>query len=71
MKIYLSVGIGDMVVLDSILTAQEKQNITEIYWGCRFGRHLIPLMESNPSYPNLRVQHVLNDAVGAKEMASL
>ena len=50
MKTYLSVGIGDMVFLDSILTLEEKATISEIYWACRFGKCLIPLMENNPEW---------------------
>ena len=37
MKTYISAGIGDLFFLDSILTTEEKESITEIYWACRFG----------------------------------
>ena len=71
MKTYLSVGIGDMVFLDAILTLEEKATISEIYWACRFGKCLIPLMENNPDYPNLVAQHIIPDEVGQQAMATL
>lgn len=71
MKTYLSVGIGDMVFLDSILTLEEKFTITEIYWACRFGKYMIPLFENNSDYPNLISQHIINDNVGKREMEKL
>ena len=45
MKTYISVGIGDMMCLDSVLTQEERNNISEMFWACRFGKDLIPLME--------------------------
>ena len=45
MKTYISAGIGDLFFLDSILTTEEKESITEIYWACRFGYVLKELME--------------------------
>lgn len=71
MKTYISTGIGDMVFLDSILTLEEKQSITEIYWACRFGTTLIPLLKDNPDYPNLVEQYTIPDDVGLKAMADL
>lgn len=71
MKTYMSVGIGDMVFLDSILTLEEKSTITEIYWACRFGKCLIPLFEDNPDYPNLISQHIINDNIGKRAMEQL
>lgn len=71
MKTYLSVGIGDMVFLDSILTLEEKATITEIYWACRFGKCISPLMEGNSDYPNLVAQYVIDDEIGKQAMASL
>ena len=71
MKTYISTGIGDMVFLDSILTLEEKKAISEIYWACRFGITLIPLMENNPDYPNLVSQHTIPDEVGLHAMKSL
>ena len=68
MKTYIAAGIGDMMAVDALLTQEEKSRITEIYWGCRFGKHLVPLMENNPSYPNLRLQHVISDQVGMEAM---
>ena len=71
MKTYFSVGIGDMMCLDSVLTQEERDNITEIYWACRFGRDLIPLLENNSYYPNLIKQHIIPDDVGIENMNSL
>lgn len=71
MKTYMSVGIGDMVFLDSILTLEEKSTISEIYWACRFGKCLIPLFENNTDYPNLVSQHIINDNVGKRAMEQL
>jgi hypothetical protein len=71
MKTYISVGIGDMVFLDAILTPEEKATISEIYWACRFGKCLIPLMENNPDYPNLVAQYTIPDEVGQQAMATL
>ena len=71
MKTYLSVGIGDMMCLDSVLTQEERNSITEIYWACRFGKDLIPLLENNSFYPNLKKQHTIPDDVGIERMNSL
>ena len=71
MKTYICVGIGDMVFLDAILTAEEKATITELYWGCRFGHVLVPLLENNPDYPNLRSQYTLEEEVGRAAMENL
>lgn len=71
MKTYLSVGIGDMVLLDSLLTLEEKASITEIYWACRFGKCLTPLLKNNPDYPNVSLFHHIEDEVGKKAMAFL
>lgn len=71
MKTYLSVGIGDMILLDSLLTPEEKSNITEIYWACRFGKCIVPLLENNPEYPNLQLSHFIHDEIGKKAMAFL
>lgn len=71
MKTYLSVGIGDMVCLDSVLKQSERDNITEIYWACRFGKDLIPLFENNPYYPKLIKQHIIPDDVGYNAMVNL
>jgi hypothetical protein len=71
MKTYISAGIGDMVLLDSILTLEEKSTISEIYWACRFGKCLIPLFEDNPEYPNLISQHIINDNIGKKVMEQM
>lgn len=66
MKTYLSVGIGDMCFLDSILTKKEKESISEIYWACRFGYVIKELLESNPDYPNLTSHHTIDDETGKK-----
>lgn len=71
MKTYLSVGIGDMVLLDAMLTPEEKASMTEIYWACRFGKYLTPLLENNPEYPNLTLFHLIGDETGKQAMAAL
>ena len=71
MKTYVSLGIGDLFFLDSILTKEEKESISEIYWACRFGYVMEKLMKNNPSYPNLKAQHTIKDDVGKKAMATL
>ena len=68
MKTYLSLGIGDLFFLDSIITKEEKESISEIYWACRFGKVVAPLMENNPSYPNLIAQHTIDDEIGKQLM---
>ncbi len=71
MKTYLSVGIGDMMCLDSLLTQEERNKITEIYWGCRFGKDIIPLFEINKFYPNLKKHHTIPDEIGLAEMSRI
>jgi len=71
MKTYLSVGIGDMMCLDSLLTKEERESITEIYWACRFGKIIAPLMQNNPGYPNLKKQHFIDDEIGKNAMVQL
>jgi hypothetical protein len=71
MRVYLSVGIGDMVCVDSLLTEEERQSITEIFWACRFGKDLITLFENNDFYPNIRNHHVISDEAGKAAMSSL
>jgi hypothetical protein len=68
MKTYLSVGIGDMMCLDSLLTQDERNKISEIYWACRFGKDMIPLFDQNKYYPNLQKHHTVSDEVGITEM---
>ncbi len=60
-----------MVLLDALLTPEEKASMTEIYWACRFGEYLTPLLESNPDYPNLTLFHTISDRIGKNVMASL
>ena len=69
MKTYVSLGIGDLFFLDSILTLEEKESISELYWACRFGYIMQRLMENNPSYPNLKAQYTIADEVGKEAMA--
>jgi hypothetical protein len=71
MKTYLSVGIGDMMCLDAVLTQEERNLISEVYWACRFGNDLIPLMENNPYYPNLKHQHTISDEMGMNKMREI
>ena len=71
MKTYVSLGIGDLFFLDSILTKDEKESISEIYWACRFGYVMKDLMENNPSYPNLTAQHTIDEKIGREAMATL
>ena len=71
MKTYVSLGIGDLFFLDSILSKEEKESISELYWACRFGYVMKKLMENNSSYPNLTAQYVIDDEVGKKAMESL
>jgi hypothetical protein len=70
MKVYLCVGIGDMMCVDGILTQKERDSITEIYWGCRFGVDLIPVMEKNPFY-KITKQHIIPDELGKEAMRIL
>jgi len=60
-----------MIFLDGILTSEEKETISEVYWACRFGHVLVPLLENNPDYPNLKAQHTIEEEVGRKAMESL
>ena len=45
MKTYICTGIGDMMSLDTVISPEKKESISEIYWACRFGKNLIPLFE--------------------------
>lgn len=71
MKTYISVGIGDMMCLDSLMTQQERDRISEIYWACRFGKDIIPLFENNKFYPNLKAHHTIPDDIGSNAMSKL
>ena len=44
MKTYISVGIGDMMAFDSLLVKEERESITELYWACKFGKVLAPII---------------------------
>jgi hypothetical protein len=68
MKTYLAVGVGDFVCIDSLLTKEEKESISEIYWGCRFGYAISELLSSNICYPNLKKHHIVPDEVGKSLM---
>jgi hypothetical protein len=70
MKYYIATGIGDFFAIDSFLTNQEKHDITEIYWGCRAGHFLKPLLENNDFYPNLNKQFLIPSKDG-KELNTL
>tara|TARA_A100000172_G_C3022802_1_gene103698 strand:+ start:84 stop:962 length:879 start_codon:yes stop_codon:yes gene_type:complete len=70
-KTYISAGIGDMVSVDALLTKEEKENITEIFWACRWGKALFHLFINNQEYPNLQRQHVIEDKVGMENMVRL
>lgn len=56
------------MAIDSLLTQEERNNISEIYWACRFGKDIIPLLENNPYYPNLKNQYTIDDNVGINAM---
>ena len=71
MKAYISVGLGDMMSLDALLTDEEKEAITEIYWACRWGIQLVPLLRGNKFYPNLTSQYTIKDEVGKRHMVTL
>lgn len=71
MKTYLAAGIGDMISLDSLLTKKEKENITEFYWACRWGKTLLPLFLDNKAYPNLKRHHIIEDEIGKEYMFRL
>ena len=71
MKTYISVGIGDMMCLDSILTPDERKNISEIFWATHAGKYLVPLFEENLHYPNLVSQHTISDEEGRLAMQNL
>ena len=49
MKTYISTGIGDLFFLDSILTKEEKESITEIYWKLSFWMRHEGLAGEQPS----------------------
>jgi len=70
-KTYLSTGIGDMMSLDALLTKEEKEDITELFWGCRWGKALLPLFFNNPAYPNLKQHSVIDDETGKSAMKQL
>lgn len=70
MKTYMCAGIGDMFCVDTLLTQQERESITEIYWGCRFGKDLAPLISYNYFYPNVQKQHIISDEIGMAHMDS-
>lgn len=67
MKTYLSVGIGDMMCFDTLMTQSERESITEIYWGCRFGKDIAPIIDHNIFY-KIRKHHFIEDKIGADNM---
>ena len=60
MKTFISAGIGDAFCMDTILTNEERESITEIYWACKYGKVLEPIFSTNPLYPNLKKQYTLD-----------
>lgn len=64
MKTYICAGIGDMVCLDCFLTQEERNSITEIYWGSRFGKDIAPLIQDNFFYKNIKNQYFIDDETG-------
>lgn len=67
MKTYLSVGIGDMMCFDTLMTQKERESITEIYWGCRFGKDIAPIIDHNVFY-TVKKHHFIEDKIGAENM---
>jgi hypothetical protein len=61
MKTFIGAGIGDAFCMDSILNQSERDSITEIYWGCKYGRVLAPIFEKNTFYPNLVKQYIMEE----------
>ena len=68
MKTYIALGIGDMMAIDALLTQEERNNISEIYWACRFGKDIAPLLINNTFYPNLKDQYIIDDSIGMDAM---
>lgn len=67
MQTYLAVGIGDMMCIDSLMSQKERESISEIYWGCRFGKNIAPLIDHNKYY-NVKKHHFISDDIGQKAM---
>ncbi len=67
MKIYFSVGIGDMMCIDALMTQKERESITEIYWPCRFGKCIAPIIDHNIYY-RVKKHHFIDEEVGRKNM---
>jgi len=68
MKTYISVGIGDMMALDAMLTQDERDRITDFYWACKFGESIYPLFDCNHFYPNLEKHYFIDKEEGEKHM---
>lgn len=66
MKTYVCAGIGDFFCLDCFLTQDERNSITEIYWGSRFGKDIAPVIDNNFFYPNVKEQYFIDDNTGKK-----
>jgi len=71
MKTYISTGIGDLICLDSFLTQAERNSITEMFWGCRFGKYMSPLIDKNFFYPNVKKHHYIDDEKGKEYWVKL
>lgn len=61
MKTYMCGGIGDMICMDSVLTQEERESITEIYWGHVQQHRLAYILDNNKFYKNLKKHYFLND----------
>lgn len=70
MRTYISAGIGDMCCLDSLLTPDERASISEIYWGCRFGKQAAELL-TPVGYPNLIKHHFIEEEKGREMMRQI
>lgn len=71
MKTYVCAGIGDFLCLDCFLTQDERNSITEIYWGSRFGKDIASSIENNFFYPNVKKQYFIDDETGKKYWCEL
>lgn len=71
MKTYASLGVGDGCALDSILTQEERNKVSSLYFACRFGPVLAKLYLNNPFYPNLKECFFIPEDKGMEAMRSL
>lgn len=68
---YCALGIGDACAIDSLLTQEERNNISELAFACKFGPKLASLFKSNPFYPNLTSFRFISIEDGEREMRKL